>query len=64
MKMLGEEKKALMGGGGQNNSGEILKIEIKPSLGKDEAGSKREGVGLQRQSLFFEENQPMKQTNL
>ena len=44
MKMLGGKKKALMGR--QNNPGESLKIQIKPSLGKDEAGSEGEGVGL------------------
>ena len=38
MKMLGEKKKALMGG--QNNPGESLKIERKPSLGKDEQEAK------------------------
>ena len=46
-----------VGGGGkkaliweQNDPGENLKIEIKPSLGKDEVGSKGEGIGLQRES--------------
>ena len=35
---VGEKKKALMGG--QNNPGESLKIERKPSLGKDEQEAK------------------------